>query len=174
MSTSIVKCRHIGTEFGLSWSKCKKIRTNSHDLGSKSIRSNYNRNRIRFMHNQTIVSTKINISNSFVQNIQLDMATTVAFRRKRKHEKDRKMLSFGTQTIQAEKINCIFIIKLIEYGVKLKWHFILVLLFFLALRISFIAQAKRCAECMLTKLQQRKVKHFTNIVCLSFLRICFV
>lgn len=54
------------------------------------------------------------------------------------------MLSFGTQTIQAKRINCIFIIKLIEYGVKLKWH--LVLFVFFALRISFIAQAKRCAE----------------------------
>lgn len=42
-----------------------------------------------------------------------------------------------------KKINCVFLIKLIEYGVKLKWHFILV---FFVLRISFIAQAKRCAE----------------------------
>lgn len=47
------------------------------------------------------------------------------------------MLSFGTQT-KREKKTAIFTIKLIEYGVKLKWHFI-----FLGCAFNFIAQAKR-------------------------------
>ena len=96
------------------------------------------------------------------------MVATVAFRLE-KHKKNRKMLPFGTQTKRNK--NCVFTIKLIEYGVKLKWHFILFYFFCAARQFH---SPRETQKCMIKKLQQRKVKHFPNTFSLILYFICFV